>query len=137
MPKKFNSINRFLFFFFFLLLFCESISGAVLKMNGNGRQQLILHEYTFNRHVVRDRPNIEDSITYWRCSQFPVYRCRARCKTQNGKICLLNEKHNHDVVREQRKYGALKEIKRKLSKQQSQSSKSWSTNIIKNCSEWN
>lgn len=86
----------------------------MLKVSSNGRQQLILNEHAFNRHVVRDRPNSEDTITYWRCSQFPVYKCRARCKTQNGKTYLLNEKHNHDVIREQRKYGALKEIKRQM-----------------------
>lgn len=91
------------------------ILDAVLKISKNGRQQLIYREHTFNRHVVRDRPNEANSITYWRCSQFAVYRCRARCKTQNGRTYLLNESHNHDVVREPRKYGALKEIKRKMS----------------------
>lgn len=98
---------------FFIL--SSFVLDAVLKISKNGRQQLVYREHTFNRHVVRDRPNQAQSITYWRCSQFAVYRCRARCKTQNGRTYLLNESHNHDVVREPRKYGALKEIKRKIS----------------------
>lgn len=87
-------------------------SDAILKVSKNGRQQLILHEHSFNRHVVRG------SLTYWRCSQFAVFKCRARCKTHDGKTYLLNEVHNHDVVREQRKYGALKAMKRQLSLQE-------------------
>lgn len=93
----------------------STISDAELRISKNGRQQLVYREHTFNRHVVRDRPNQANSITYWRCSQFAVFRCRARCKTQNGRTYLLNETHNHDVVREPRKYGALKEIKRQIS----------------------
>lgn len=105
-------INVDSFFLYFVIIF---VLDAVLKISKNGRQQLVYREHTFNRHVVRDRPNRANSITYWRCSQFAVYRCRARCKTQNGRTYLLNELHNHDVVREPRKYGALKEIKRKIS----------------------
>lgn len=96
----------------FLLSF---VLDAELKISKNGRQQLVYREHTFNRHVVRERRHPANSITYWRCSQFAVYRCRARCKTQNGRTYLLNELHNHDVVREPRKYGALKEIKRQIS----------------------
>lgn len=98
-----------------LCILSSFVLDALLKISKNGRQQLVYREHTFNRHVVRDRPNQAQTITYWRCSQFAVYRCRARCKTQNGRTYLLNESHNHDVVREPRKYGALKEIKRKIS----------------------
>lgn len=96
-------------------LFLPLVLDAELRISKNGRQQLVYREHTFNRHVVRDRPNKANSITYWRCSQFAVFRCRARCKTQNGRTYLLNEAHNHAVVREPRKYGALKEIKRQIS----------------------
>lgn len=72
-------------------------------------KQLIHQEHKFNRHVVRG------NITYWRCSQFSACRCRARLKTVDEKLFILNMQHNHEVVRRHRLYGALKELKRKMS----------------------
>lgn len=72
-----------------------------------GTLQLTYDQHVFNRHVRRE------SITYWRCSQFAVLRCRARIKTCFGKMTLLNVEHNHPIITETRKYGSLKEIKRR------------------------
>lgn len=74
-----------------------------------GRRQIIYQDYVFNRHVTRNR------LTYWRCSQFAVFRCRARIKTVNDVVQMFSGNHNHEVIREQRPYGALKEIKRQQS----------------------
>lgn len=79
---------------------------AKLQRNKNGREQLVYNGHTFNRHVVRN------NLTYWRCTQFNALRCRARCKTKSNCTYLLNDAHNHDVVKEPRKYGALKELQR-------------------------
>lgn len=70
--------------------------------------QLIFREHVFNRHVVRD------DLIYWRCSQFAVYRCRARIKTRVNTLTVLNSKHNHEVVREPRPYGSLRDLKLQL-----------------------
>lgn len=71
-----------------------------------GHQQIIYNDYVFNRHVVRDE------LIYWRCSQFAVFRCKARIKTNKENMTVLNGVHNHEVIKGQRQYGALKEIKR-------------------------
>lgn len=55
-----------------------------------------------------------ENITYWRCSQFAVFRCRARVKITNSEMVIVSDKHNHDVIRAPRRYGALKEIKRQI-----------------------
>lgn len=79
----------------------------VYKTSKYGRKQIIYKDYVFNRHVARD------NLTYWRCSQFAVYRCKARLKTiKDNTVQVLNGNHNHEVIREPRAYGALKEIKR-------------------------
>lgn len=89
--------------------FAFHISDAVpqFRMNKNARKQLIYREHVFNRHVIRG------SLTYWRCSQFAVCRCRARIKTNHDSVMtLLRVDHNHDIVRAPRPYGALKKLKR-------------------------
>ncbi|XP_037945140.1 modifier of mdg4 isoform X10 [Teleopsis dalmanni] len=70
-----------------------------------GTKQLILKQHTFNRHVSRE------DVTYWRCSQFAVLRCRARVKTKGSILTVLNSDHNHEVITKARKYGSLKSIK--------------------------
>lgn len=91
----------------FSLVHSESRYGEpALKRNKNGREQLLYNGHAFNRHVVRN------NITYWRCAQFNALRCRARCKTKGDQTDLLNERHNHDIIRAPRKYGALKELQR-------------------------
>lgn len=67
-----------------------------------GTRQLVLKRHTFNRHVKRE------SITYWRCSQFAVLRCKARIKTNGTTLTVLNPEHNHEVISKSRSYGSLK-----------------------------
>ena len=79
---------------------CDTGPGYVVSKYGT--RQLVLKQHTFNRHVNRE------DVTYWRCSQFAVLRCRARIKT-NGSVCtVLNGEHNHEVITKTRKYGSLK-----------------------------
>lgn len=86
--------------------YLESVIDTELRRNRNGREQLVYNGHTFNRHVVRN------DLTYWRCTQFSALRCRARCKTKANLTYLLNDEHNHDILSEPRKYGALKELQR-------------------------
>lgn len=73
------------------------------------------HKHYFNRHVVRG------NVTYWRCSQFAIYKCRARLKSINDStVTVLNADHNHDVINFQRKYGTVKELKRQIREHQTQ-----------------
>ncbi|XP_017056929.1 modifier of mdg4-like isoform X5 [Drosophila ficusphila] len=67
-----------------------------------GTKQIMLKQHTFNRHICRDE------VTYWRCSQFAVLRCRARLKTKLDTLTILNSEHNHEVITKARKYGSLK-----------------------------
>ncbi|KAH8243060.1 hypothetical protein KR032_004118, partial [Drosophila birchii] len=67
-----------------------------------GTKQIMLKQHTFNRHICRD------DVTYWRCSQFAVLRCRARLKTKQDTLTILNSEHNHEVILKARKYGSLK-----------------------------
>ncbi|XP_017119636.2 modifier of mdg4-like isoform X13 [Drosophila elegans] len=56
-----------------------------------GTKQIMLKQHTFNRHICRD------DVTYWRCSQFAVLRCRARLKTKQDTLTILNSEHNHEI----------------------------------------
>ncbi|XP_023175646.2 modifier of mdg4-like isoform X9 [Drosophila hydei] len=67
-----------------------------------GTKQIMLKNHTFNRHITRE------DVTYWRCSQFAVLRCRARLKTKQDTLTILNSEHNHEVISKARKYGSLK-----------------------------
>jgi len=67
-----------------------------------GTKQIMLKQHTFNRHITRE------DVTYWRCSQFAVLRCRARLKTKSDTLTILNSEHNHEVILKARKYGSLK-----------------------------
>lgn len=67
-----------------------------------GTKQIMLKQHTFNRHITRE------DVTYWRCSQFAVLRCRARLKTKLDTLTILNSEHNHEVISKARKYGSLK-----------------------------
>lgn len=79
-----------------------------------GTRQLLYDNHLFNRHVHRN------GITYWRCTQFCVFRCRARVKSKADTLTILNGLHNHEVVTETRKYGSLKYIKESIKQQQLQ-----------------
>lgn len=83
----------------------NSNSGPVFVVSKYGTKQLILKQHTFNRHVSREE------VTYWRCSQFAVLRCRARIKTKGNILTVLNSEHNHEVITQARKYGSLKTLK--------------------------
>ncbi|XP_067618562.1 FLYWCH-type zinc finger-containing protein 1-like isoform X2 [Eurosta solidaginis] len=76
--------------------------GPVFVESKYGTKQLVLKQHTFNRHVSRE------DVTYWRCSQFAVLRCRARIKTKGTTLTVLNSEHNHEVITKARKYGSLK-----------------------------
>lgn len=82
-----------------------------------GSQQLCYERHLFNRHVCRQ------NIIYWRCTQFAVLRCRARIKTHDDQMTLLNPEHNHPIITEGRKYGELKELRRQQQELQQQRQK--------------
>lgn len=86
----------------------------IYQQSKYGTRQLKFNGHVFNRHVLRQ------NITYWRCSQFAVLRCRARIKTSSNEygsgdsgMTLLNIEHNHPIITETRRYGSLKEIKQR------------------------
>ncbi|XP_023309267.1 modifier of mdg4-like isoform X3 [Lucilia cuprina] len=83
----------------------NSNNGPVFVVSKYGTKQLLLKQHTFNRHVTRE------DVTYWRCSQFAVLRCRARIKTKSNILTVLNSEHNHEVITQARKYGSLKTLK--------------------------
>lgn len=83
----------------------NSNNGPVFVVSKYGTKQLLLKQHTFNRHVTRE------DVTYWRCSQFAVLRCRARIKTKGNILTVLNSEHNHEVITQARKYGSLKILK--------------------------
>lgn len=83
----------------------NSNNGPVFVVSKYGTKQLLLKQHTFNRHVSRE------DVTYWRCSQFAVLRCRARIKTKGNTLTVLNSEHNHEVITQARKYGSLKTLK--------------------------
>ena len=83
----------------------NSNNGPVFVVSKYGTKQLLLKQHTFNRHVTRE------DVTYWRCSQFAVLRCRARIKTKGNILTVLNSEHNHEVITQARKYGSLKSLK--------------------------
>lgn len=99
------AINNFLTFCLPFPIADESILPTFVQSK-YGTRQLSYYDHVFNRHVTRQ------NITYWRCSQFAVLRCRARIKTCCDKVTLLNVVHNHELITETRKYGSLKEMKR-------------------------
>ncbi|XP_039947826.1 modifier of mdg4-like isoform X9 [Bactrocera neohumeralis] len=80
----------------------NAFEGPVFVVSKYGTRQLVLKQHTFNRHVSREE------VTYWRCSQFAVLRCRARIKTKGNTLTVLNSEHNHEVITKARKYGSLK-----------------------------
>lgn len=88
-----------------LFIFTDCKDLASFKKTKYGTNQLLFNQYSFNRHVRRE------SIIYWRCTQFAVLRCRARLKTSHGTLTVLNQEHNHPVIKEARKYGSLKAFK--------------------------
>ncbi|KAL5282599.1 mod(mdg4) family protein [Megaselia abdita] len=69
-----------------------------------GTKQLLYKQHTFNRHVCREE------IIYWRCAQFAVLRCKARIRTKNNVLTILNDNHNHEIITKARKYGSLKKM---------------------------
>lgn len=83
----------------------NSNNGPVFVVSKYGTKQLLLKQHTFNRHVSRE------DVTYWRCSQFAVLRCRSRIKTKGNTLTVLNGEHNHEVITQARKYGSLKTLK--------------------------
>lgn len=82
----------------------NSNNGPVFVVSKYGTKQLLLKQHTFNRHVIRE------DVTYWRCSQFAVLRCKARIKTKGQTLTVLNSEHNHEVITQARKYGSLKNL---------------------------
>ncbi|XP_065073032.1 uncharacterized protein LOC135697344, partial [Ochlerotatus camptorhynchus] len=82
-----------------------------------GTVQLRHMGHLFNRHVKRD------SIIYWRCSQFAVFKCRARIKTVADEFVMINVQHNHEVVTTPRSYGSLKRLKQTLARVENKETK--------------
>ncbi|XP_055385202.1 modifier of mdg4 isoform X28 [Condylostylus longicornis] len=85
----------------------EDPDAPIFVYSKYGTRQLVFRRHTFNRHVARE------SITYWRCCQFAVLRCRARMRTINNILTILNGEHNHEVINKTRKYGSLKDSQHK------------------------
>lgn len=75
-----------------------------------GTQQLNYGGHRYNRHVQRD------AITYWRCSQYGLLKCRARIKTVNNTFYDSAGSHNHEIIKGTRKYGTAKRIKSEIHK---------------------
>ncbi|XP_039436689.1 uncharacterized protein LOC120418381 [Culex pipiens pallens] len=72
-----------------------------------GTPQLMIDGHCYSRQRVRDR------TIRWRCVQFKPLNCMARATTERqngGKLISISGQHNHDLIRERRKNGELKEL---------------------------
>ncbi|XP_017475185.1 PREDICTED: modifier of mdg4 isoform X7 [Rhagoletis zephyria] len=69
-----------------------------------GTYQLVLDGFPYSRHRIRG------GTIYWRCVQFRPLKCRARVRTNpaGDRVSIVDEDHNHPIVRERRKKGTLK-----------------------------
>ncbi|XP_067618554.1 modifier of mdg4-like isoform X11 [Eurosta solidaginis] len=82
-----------------------------------GTYQLVLDGFPYSRHRIRG------GTIYWRCVQFRPLKCRARVRTNptGDRVSIVDEDHNHPIVRERRKKGSLKYVyeQRKLERNRS------------------
>ncbi|XP_054726124.1 modifier of mdg4 isoform X13 [Anastrepha obliqua] len=71
-----------------------------------GTYQLVLDGFPYSRHRIRG------GTIYWRCVQFRPLKCRARVRTNpaGDRVSIVDEDHNHAIVRERRKKGTLKYV---------------------------
>ncbi|XP_011198634.2 modifier of mdg4 isoform X13 [Bactrocera dorsalis] len=71
-----------------------------------GTYQLVLDGFPYSRHRIRG------CTIYWRCVQFRPLKCRARVRTNpaGDRVSIVDESHNHPIVRERRKKGTLKYV---------------------------
>ncbi|XP_054085997.1 modifier of mdg4 isoform X15 [Zeugodacus cucurbitae] len=71
-----------------------------------GTYQLVLDGFPYSRHRIRG------GTIYWRCVQFRPLKCRARVRTNpaGDRVSIVDEYHNHPIVRERRKKGTLKYV---------------------------
>ncbi|XP_013102017.1 modifier of mdg4 isoform X19 [Stomoxys calcitrans] len=81
-----------------------------------GSYQLVLDGFPYTRHRVRG------GTIYWRCVQFRPLSCKARVRTNpsGDRVSIVDEDHNHGILKERRKKGSLKYVyeQRKLAKEQ-------------------
>lgn len=67
---------------------------------------MVLDGFPYSRHRIRG------GTIYWRCVQFRPLKCRARVRTNpaGDRVSIVDEYHNHPIVRERRKKGSLKYV---------------------------
>ncbi|KAM7363408.1 modifier of mdg4 isoform 18-T19 [Cochliomyia hominivorax] len=80
-----------------------------------GSCQLVLDGFPYTRHRIRG------GTIYWRCVQFRPLNCKARVRTNpsGDRVSIVDEEHNHGILKERRKKGSLKVVyeQRKLAKE--------------------
>ncbi|XP_023309276.1 modifier of mdg4-like isoform X13 [Lucilia cuprina] len=80
-----------------------------------GSYQLVLDGFPYTRHRIRG------GTIYWRCVQFRPLNCKARVRTNpsGDRVSIVDEDHNHGILKERRKKGSLKIVyeQRKLAKE--------------------
>ncbi|XP_058451124.1 modifier of mdg4-like isoform X17 [Malaya genurostris] len=72
-----------------------------------GTPQLMIEGHCYSRQRVRDR------TIRWRCVQSKALNCMARATTNRingGKIMSISGRHNHQLIKERRKNGELREL---------------------------
>ncbi|XP_001654651.2 modifier of mdg4 isoform X33 [Aedes aegypti] len=72
-----------------------------------GTPQLMIDDHCYSRQRVRQR------TIRWRCVQFKALHCMARATTDrqnSGQLISVDGVHNHEVIRERRKNGELREL---------------------------
>ncbi|KAL9693043.1 hypothetical protein quinque_012328 [Culex quinquefasciatus] len=85
--------------------YCRSTKGSL---------QLLFEGFPYTRHSCKGGKE------YWRCVQFKSLGCRSRVRTCNERIETVEFEHNHELVRERRKKGALKQLMQARKREKSQ-----------------
>ncbi|XP_021693994.1 modifier of mdg4 isoform X35 [Aedes aegypti] len=85
----------------------QELPKSFFVLSGRGSIQLSIDGYVFTQELVKNN-DID-----WACSQSKALRCKVRATTsrdKDRKVLSIRGEHNHAVITERRKSGALKAL---------------------------
>nr|XP_029723721.1 modifier of mdg4-like isoform X31 [Aedes albopictus] len=85
----------------------QELPKSFFVLSGRGNLQLSIDGYVFTQELVKNN-DID-----WACSQSKALRCKVRATTSRGKdrkVLSIRGEHNHGIITERRKSGALKAL---------------------------
>ncbi|EAT43941.1 AAEL004618-PA [Aedes aegypti] len=85
----------------------QQLPKSFFVLSGRGSIQLSIDGYVFTQELVKNN-DID-----WACSQSKALRCKVRATTsrdKDRKVLSIRGEHNHAVITERRKSGALKAL---------------------------